>query len=167
MSLDYIDRTLLQLLQTDNTLSLDELARRTGSTKTPIWNRIKKLKQQGVIQREVALCDPDALGLTACFFVLIQTSEHDADWQRRFLEAVRSRHEVMEAHRLAGEVDYLLKIRVADAKAYDAFYQRLIADVKIFKVTALLSMEEVKYSTELDVGQSAPDQIGHGVRNSP
>ena len=80
MSLDYIDRTLLQLLQTDNTLSLDELARRTGSTKTPIWNRIKKLKQQGVIQREVALCDPDALGLTACFFVLIQTSEHDADW---------------------------------------------------------------------------------------
>jgi Lrp/AsnC family transcriptional regulator len=154
MSLDYTDRTLLKLLQADCTLSLDELARRTGSTKTPIWNRLKKLKQLGVIRREVALCDPDALGLTACFFVLIQTSEHDAEWQNRFLAAVRARHEVMEAHRLAGDVDYLLKVRVADARAYDVFYQSLIAEVKIFKVTALLSMEEIKYSTELEVTSS-------------
>ncbi|MEK9919776.1 MAG: Lrp/AsnC family transcriptional regulator [Halieaceae bacterium] len=154
MSLDYTDRTLLRLLQADCTLSLDELARRTGSTKTPIWNRLKKLKQLGVIRREVALCDPDALGLTACFFVLIQTSEHDAEWQNRFLAAVRARHEVMEAHRLAGDVDYLLKVRVADARAYDVFYQSLIAEVKIFKVTALLSMEEIKYSTELEVTSS-------------
>jgi Lrp/AsnC family transcriptional regulator len=154
MPLDYTDRTLLKLLQADCTLSLDELARRTGSTKTPIWNRLKKLKQLGVIRREVALCDPDALGLTACFFVLIQTSEHDAEWQNRFLAAVRARHEVMEAHRLAGDVDYLLKVRVADARAYDVFYQSLIAEVKIFKVTALLSMEEIKYSTELEVTSS-------------
>ena len=154
MPLDYTDRTLLKLLQADCTLSLDELARRTGSTKTPIWNRLKKLKQLGVIRREVVLCDPDALGLTACFFVLIQTSEHDAEWQNRFLAAVRARHEVMEAHRLAGDVDYLLKVRVADARAYDVFYQSLIAEVKIFKVTALLSMEEIKYSTELEVTSS-------------
>ena len=154
MPLDYTDRTLLKLLQADCTLSLDELARRTGSTKTPVWNRLKKLKQLGVIRREVALCDPDALGLTACFFVLIQTSEHDAEWQNRFLAAVRARHEVMEAHRLAGDVDYLLKVRVADARAYDVFYQSLIAEVKIFKVTALLSMEEIKYSTELEVTSS-------------
>ena len=154
MPLDYTDKTLLKLLQADCTLSLDELARRTGSTKTPVWNRLKKLKQLGVIRREVALCDPDALGLTACFFVLIQTSEHDAEWQNRFLAAVRARHEVMEAHRLAGDVDYLLKVRVADARAYDVFYQSLIAEVKIFKVTALLSMEEIKYSTELEVTSS-------------
>jgi len=156
VSLDYTDRTLLGLIQRDSSLSLDELARRTGSTKTPIWNRLKKLKQRGVIRKEVALCDPDALGLTACFFVLIQTSEHDAEWQTRFLDAVRSRPEVMEAHRLAGEVDYLLKVRVADAKAYDVFYQSLIAEVKIFKVTALLSMEEIKYSTELGFASHAP-----------
>ena len=156
MSLDYTDRTLLGLIQRDSSLSLDELARRTGSTKTPIWNRLKKLKQRGVIRKEVALCDPDALGLTACFFVLIQTSEHDAEWQTRFLDAVRARPEVMEAHRLAGEVDYLLKVRVADAKAYDVFYQSLISEVKIFKVTALLSMEEIKYSTELGFASHAP-----------
>jgi len=156
VSLDYTDRTLLGLIQRDSSLSLDELARRTGSTKTPIWNRLEKLKQRGVIRKEVALCDPDALGLTACFFVLIQTSEHDAEWQTRFLDAVRARPEVMEAHRLAGEVDYLLKVRVADAKAYDVFYQSLISEVKIFKVTALLSMEEIKYSTELGVASHAP-----------
>ena len=79
----------------------------------------------------------------------MQTSEHDAAWQQRFLDAVRARPEVMEAHRLAGEIDYLLKVRVPDAKAYDQFYQTLIAEVKIFKVTALLSMEEIKYSTVL------------------
>ena len=149
--MDFIDKTLINLLQQDNTLSLDELAKRTGSTKTPIWNRIKKLKQSGVIRREVALCDPEALGLDACFFILVQTSEHDAAWQQRFLDAVRARPEVMEAHRLAGEIDYLLKVRVPDAKAYDQFYQTLIAEVKIFKVTALLSMEEIKYSTVLSL----------------
>ena len=103
--MDFIDKTLIKLLQHDSTLSLDALARRTGSTKTPIWSRIKKLKQSGVIRKEVALCDPEALGLSACFFILVQTSEHDAAWQQRFLDVVRERPEVMEAHRLAGEVD--------------------------------------------------------------
>ena len=155
MKLDHTDKVLLTLLQRDCTLSLEQLAVRTGSSKTPVWNRVKKLKQQGVIRHEVALCDPDALGLGACFFVLVQTSEHDAVWQQQFLSAVRSRSEVMEAHRLAGDVDYILKVRVADAKAYDQFYQGLIADVKIFKVTALLSMEEVKYDTALPIAGDA------------
>ena len=125
-SMDFTDKTLISLLQRDTTLSLDELAKRTGSTKTPIWNRIKKLKQRGIIRREVALCDPEALGLSACFFILVQTSEHDAQWQQQFLSVVRERPEVMEAHRLAGEVDYLLKVRVANAKAYDDFYHCLL-----------------------------------------
>ena len=90
MKLDYTDKVLLTLLQRDCTLSLEQLAARTGTSKTPVWNRVKKLKQQGVIRHEVALCDPDALGLGACFFVLVQTSEHDAAWQQQFLSAVRS-----------------------------------------------------------------------------
>ncbi|PKP67208.1 MAG: ArsR family transcriptional regulator, partial [Alphaproteobacteria bacterium HGW-Alphaproteobacteria-5] len=88
--------------------------------------------------------DPEKLGLEACFFVLIRTSEHEAGWQRKFLAALRARPEVLEAHRLAGEIDYILKVRVANARAYDAFYQALISDVRIFNVTALLSMEEIK-----------------------
>ena len=93
----------------------------------------------------------EALGLEACFFVLVRTSEHEAEWQRRFLDAVRARPEVLEAHRLAGDIDYILKIRVRNARAYDAFYQALIAQVKIHNVTALLSMEEIKATTALPI----------------
>ena len=81
--------------------------------------------------------------------MLIRTSEHEADWQRKFLQVLQSRPEVLEAHRLAGDIDYILKVRVKNARAYDAFYQALISEVKIFNVTALLSMEEIKATTVL------------------
>ena len=98
----------------------------------------------GVIKRTTVALDTEALGFEACFFVLIRTSEHEADWQGRFLTALKDRPEVLEAHRLAGEIDYILKVLVPNAKAYDTFYQALIADVRVFNVTALLSMEELK-----------------------
>ncbi len=149
--LDDLDRRILTELQNDASQSLEDIARRVGSSKTPVWNRIRKLREAGVIGRQTVLVDPEALGLEACFFVLVRTSEHDADWQARFLASVRARPEVQEAHRLAGDVDYILKVRVANARAYDSFYQALIADVKIHNVTALLSMEEIKATTILPV----------------
>jgi len=150
-AIDDLDRKILVELQEDASQSLDEIARKVGSSKTPVWNRIRKMREAGVIGRQTALLDPDALGLEACFFVLIRTSEHEADWQNRFLASVQSRPEVMEAHRLAGEIDYILKVRVPNARAYDAFYQALIADVRIYNVTALLSMEEIKSTTILPI----------------
>ncbi len=147
--LDDTDRKILSLLQEDATLSLDDIAARVGASKTPVWNRIRKLREGGVIRGQVALLDPDSLGLDACFFVLIRTSEHDPEWARKFLTAVRARPEVIEAHRLAGDIDYILKVRVRNARAYDRFYQALIAEVKIHNVTALLSMEELKATTAL------------------
>ncbi len=149
--LDPLDRKILKELQDDASQSLDDIARKVGSSKTPVWNRIRKLREQGVIGRQTVILDPESLGLEACFFVLIRTSEHDPDWQERFLTSVRNRPEVMEAHRLAGDIDYVLKVRVANARAYDAFYQALIRDVKIHNVTALLSMEEIKSTTILPV----------------
>ena len=95
------------------------------------------------------MLDPEKLGLEACFFVLIRTSEHESNWQDKFLHALRARPEVLEAHRLAGDIDYILKVRVANARAYDEFYQALISEVRIFNVTALLSMEEIKSTTAL------------------
>ena len=151
--LDGLDRKILAQLQEDASRSLDEIARKVGSSKTPVWNRIRKLKAAGVIGRQTVLLDPLSLGLEACFFVLVRTSEHDADWQARFLATLKARPEVMEAHRLAGDIDYILKVRVKNAKAYDDFYQALIAEVRIFNVTALLSMEEIKSTTMLPVGQ--------------
>jgi Lrp/AsnC family transcriptional regulator len=147
--LDEIDRKILAELQDDAGQSLDEIAKKVGSSKTPVWNRIKRLRETGVITRQTAILDAEALGLEACFFVLIRTSEHEADWQRRFLDVLRRRPEVMEAHRLAGDIDYILKVRVKNARAYDTFYQALIAEVRIYNVTALLSMEEIKATTAL------------------
>jgi len=147
--LDATDRKILAALQRDAGQSLDEIARETGSSKTPVWNRIRKMREAGIIGQQTVILDPEALGFEACFFVLIRTSEHEADWQKRFLAALNARPEVMEAHRLAGDIDYILKVRVANARAYDTFYQALISEVKIYNVTALLSMEEIKSTTML------------------
>lgn len=147
--IDATDRKILGVLQRDASLSLDEIAREVGSSKTPVWNRIRKMREAGVIGQQTVILDAEALGFEACFFVLVRTSEHEADWQERFLATLRERPEVMEAHRLAGEIDYILKVRVPNARAYDAFYQALISEVKIFNVTALLSMEEIKSTTML------------------
>ena len=149
--LDDTDKKILALLQADATQSLDDIARKISSSKTPVWNRIKRMKEAQVIKQTTVLLDAEALGLEACFFVLIRTSEHDAAWQDAFLKALLERPEVQEAHRLAGDIDYILKVRVRNARAYDAFYQALIAEVKIFNVTALLSMEEIKSTTVLPV----------------
>ena len=149
--LDDTDRKILSVLQDDATLPLEEIATRVGASRTPVWNRIRKLRDQGVIRGQVALLDAEALGLEACFFVLIRTTEHDADWAARFLAAVRSRPEVIEAHRLAGDIDYILKVMVRNARAYDRFYQSLISEIRIQNVTALLSMEEMKATSALPI----------------
>ena len=147
--LDDLDRRILAELQVDASQSLDEIARKVGSSKTPVWNSIKRFRDSGIITRQTAVLDPEALGLEACFFVLIRTSEHEADWQRKFLQALQERPEVLEANRLAGDIDYILKVRVANARAYDVFYQALISEVRIYNVTALLSMQEIKSTTLL------------------
>lgn len=149
--LDATDRKILTLLQQDATLPLDEVATRVGASRTPVWNRIRRMRDQGVIRAQVALLDPEALGLEACFFVLIRTAEHDPDWAARFLAAVRARPEVVEAHRLAGDIDYLLKVQVRNARAYDRFYQALTAEVRVQSMTALLSMEQMKSTTALPI----------------
>ena len=149
MKIDDTDRKILVELQTDAAQSLDDIARKVGSSKTPVWNRIRKMREAGIVGAQTVRLDADALGFEACFFVLIRTSEHDAAWQRTFLKALQDRPEVQEAHRLAGDIDYILKVRVKNARAYDAFYQTLIAEVKVHNVTALLSMEEIKSTTAL------------------
>lgn len=149
--LDDTDRKILIELQHDASQSLDEIAKKVSSSKTPVWNRIRKMKEAGIIGQTTVLLDAEALGFEACFFVLIRTSEHEASWQSAFLKALQDRPEVQEAHRLAGDIDYILKVRVKNARAYDAFYQALISEVKVHNVTALLSMEEIKSTNFLPV----------------
>lgn len=147
--IDELDRKILAAMQRDASQSLDEIAKEVGSSKTPVWNRIRKLREAGVIGQQTVLLDAEALGFEACFFVLIRTSEHEAEWQAKFLKALHERPEVQEAHRLAGDIDYILKVRVRNARAYDEFYQALISEVRVYNVTALLSMEEIKSTVAL------------------
>ncbi len=147
--IDDMDRKILCELQRDAAQSLDDIAKNVGSSKTPVWNRIRKMKEAGVIGRQTVFLDAEALGFEACFFVLIRTSAHESDWQEKFLKALKARPEVQEAHRLAGDIDYILKVRVKNARAYDEFYQALISEVRIHNVTALLSMEEIKSTLNL------------------
>ena len=149
--IDDLDRKILREMQRDAGQSLDEIARAVGSSKTPVWNRVKKLRAAGVIGQQTVLLDAEALGFEATFFVLIRTNAHEAEWQRRFLAALRARPEVQEAHRLAGDIDYILKVRVRNARAYDEFYQALISEVAVYNVTALPSMEEIKFTTALPI----------------
>ena len=149
--LDNVDKKILYELQIDASQSLEDIAKKVGASKTPVWNRIKKLRKIGIIKSYTVILDPEKLGLEACFFVLVRTSEHEKEWQDNFLNALVTREEVLEAHRLAGDIDYILKVRVKNAKAYDEFYQALISEVKIFNVTALLSMEEIKSTHKLSV----------------
>jgi Lrp/AsnC family transcriptional regulator len=145
--MDSTDRKILAILQEDASLSVAEVAGRVNLSQTPCWRRIQKLEEAGVIRKRVALVDPDALGLGLTVFVEIETGDHSRDWLDRFAEAVTAMPEVMAVYRMAGDVDYLIEVTVANMAAYDAFYQRLIATVPLKNVTSRFAMERVKSTT--------------------
>jgi len=151
MQFDETDRKILRLIQVDATLPLEEIARQIGSTKSPVWNRIKKLKAAGVIDREVAILNGDSIGLTETFFIAIRTDQHTSDWLGRFTEIVNEMPEILECHRLAGDVDYIMKVRVASTRDFDLFYKRFIGRINLFNVTSSLSMEIIKETTALKI----------------
>lgn len=145
--MDVTDYKILAILQEDTSLSVAEIAGRVNLSQTPCWRRIQRLEKEGVIQRRVAILDPDAIGLGLSIFVEIETGDHSAEWITRFASAVSDMPEVMEVYRMAGDVDYLLRIAVGDMSAYDAFYRRLIEQVPLKNVTSRFAMERVKATT--------------------
>jgi len=146
---DRIDRKLLALLQQDSTPSIAQLADQVGLSQTPCWKRIQRLEADGVIERRVALLSPEKLGLGLTVFVSIEAGDHSPDWLARFARAVSSFPEVVEVHRMAGDIDYMLRVVTRDIAAYDGFYKRLIAAVPIKNVSSRFSMERVKSTTAL------------------
>lgn len=147
MPLDSIDRRLLAILQDDATVPIAELAQRVGLSQTPCWKRVKALYDEGVITRRVALVDRARVGLPLIVFVSVRTSRHDAEWIEAFAKGARALPEVLEFYRISGEVDYLLKVAVADIAAYDHFYKRLIATAPLADVSSSFAMEEIKFTT--------------------
>ena len=149
--MDAIDKKILVALQEDASLSVAEIGQRVGLSSTPCWKRIQKLEAEGVIQKRVALVDPDKIGLGITVFVSIETGDHSQTWLDRFAALVSAMPEVMELHRMAGDVDYMLRVVVADMQSYDAFYKRLIAAVTLKNVTSRFAMEKIKSTTVLPI----------------
>ena len=152
--MDSVDRKILRELQRDCSGSIAEIADRAGVSQTPCWRRIKKLEEAGYIKQRVAVLDQDLLNLGMTAYVMIKTSHHDDVWLARFSEGVSLIPEVMEIHRMAGDIDYLLKIVATDMRDYDRIYKRLIAVAELFDVSASFSMERIKSSTELPLDRS-------------
>ncbi|MBO6540921.1 MAG: Lrp/AsnC family transcriptional regulator [Rhizobiaceae bacterium] len=149
--LDSTDRRLLAELQRDSTHTVDELSERLGLSRNACWRRVKLLEERGVITGRVALVDAEKVGLGLSVFVLIRTSHHDPDWLHKFREAVVSFPEITGVYRMSGDLDYVLRARVNDVKAYDRLYQRLIARVPLNDVSASFVMEEIKETTVVPV----------------
>ena len=145
--MDEIDRHILDLLQNDAGLSVAQMADRVGLSPTPCWKRIQKLEAAGVIRRRVAVLDPKKIGMGLSVFVAIEAGDHTPDWLQRFSEAVVAMPEVMELCRMAGQIDYMLRVAVADMAEFDAFYKRLIEAVPLKNVTSLFAMEQLKLTT--------------------
>ena len=166
--LDAIDRKILTVLQEDASLSVAEIGDRVGLSSTPCWKRIQRLEADGVILRRVALVDQNKIGLGISVFVSVESADHSESWLRTFADAVSAMPEVMEFYRMAGDVDYMLRVVVADMQSYDVFYKKLISAVPLKNVTSRFAMEKIKSVTALPVPaawfpESCP---GHGAARS-
>jgi Lrp/AsnC family transcriptional regulator len=142
--MDRLDREILRLLSIDASLSLAEIAGKVGLTPTPCWKRIRRMEQDGIIQRRVAVLDPMKVGLPVSVFVAVETSDHSSEWLGRFAGVIDRTPEIVDAWRMSGDVDYLLHVVVPDIAAYDQFYRRLIAAIPLRNVSSRFSMERMK-----------------------
>ncbi len=149
--MDDIDRHILFRLQEDSTQSVADIAERVGLSTTPCWRRIQILEREGIIERRVALLDPDRMNVGVTVFVRLKTSQHNIEWLENFAKAVSEIPEIVEIYRMSGDVDYLLRVVVPDIAAYDGVYKRLIAAADFLDVSSTFAMERIKYTTALPV----------------
>jgi Lrp/AsnC family transcriptional regulator len=145
--LDEADIKLLSILQLDAAVSLEELSKRTAMSANTAWRRIKRMEEAGIIEKRVALINPEAVGLGMTVFVAIKTSDHSDAWLEGFAAAVRAIPEVVEFYRMSGETDYLLKLLVASITDYDRVYKKLIRSAKLNDVSSSFAMETIKSTT--------------------
>ncbi len=146
-TIDKIDRAILNALQKDASLSVDEVSAAVHLSRNACWRRIKALEDRGVIKGRVALIDPASVGVPLTVMVLIRTNKHDEMWMKDFQSALQAFPEVVGAYRMTGDLDYVLRVRVADVPAYDAFYKRLTSRISVSDISASFVMEEIKETT--------------------
>ena len=146
---DYIDRKILEILQIDTSLSMDEISEKVNLSRNACWRRIRKMENDGFIKGRVALIDPGSINFGLSVFVMIRINSHDTDWDEKFENVVLNFPEIIGAHRMAGDLDYILRVRVKDVKDYDRFYQSLISKISISDISASFVMDDIKDTTAL------------------
>jgi len=149
--MDAIDRKILSILQTNAGMAINDIATRVGLSQTPCWKRIQKMEQTGVIKGRVAVLDAKKLNLGLTVFVILRTNQHDDAWLQKFARAIKEIPEITAIWRMAGDIDYLLRVVVRDMEAYDGFYKRLIKRIPLNDVSSAFVMEEIKYTTSLPI----------------
>lgn len=145
--MDSTDLKILAIVQEDASMAVAEIAARVNLSQTPCWRRIQRLEASGVIRRRVALLDPAKVGMDISVFVAIETNDHSSEWLARFADLLSRMPEVMEVHRMAGDVDYILRVSVPDMAGYDEFYRKPIQEIPLKNVTSRFAMERVKFTT--------------------
>jgi len=156
IEIDDIDKKIVGILQNDATLSIQEIADQIGLTNNPCWRRIKRLEDKGVIERRVAIINPKLIGLGITAFVSIRIDTHSGEWLKDFAGSIEQIPEIIECHRMTGDVDYLMKIVVRDLEHYDAVYQRLISDIpSLTDVSSTFSMEQLKLGAVIDASTAS------------
>ncbi len=150
-SIDETDRKILIKLQNDASISIEQLADSINLSRNACWRRVKRLESDGVINKRVALVNSESVDLGLAVFVMIKAYGHDPDWLEKFKKTVSLMPEIIGAHRMSGDLDYVLRVRVKDVKAYDDFYQRLIAKIPVANLSASFVMEDIKETTRLPI----------------
>jgi len=160
--MDAIDRKIISILQENAETPIQAIADVVNLSTTPCWRRVQKLKEQGVIKKQVALCDPAMLNVGVTVFISIRTNQHSQTWLNKFANHVKDIPEVIEFYRMSGDVDYLIRVVVPDISAYDAVYKKLIRIADLHDVSSSFAMEQIKYTTELPLDYMVVDNQKSG-----
>ena len=151
--MDNIDKKILSELQKNAVIPLSELSKRTGISKTPCWNRIRKMEEEGTIKSRVTILDNQKINLNIVVLLSVSVSSHFEEWLIDFQKIISQYEQIIEAYRLTGSsTDYLLKIVSPSIEEYDKFQQQLINEVKFTKMSSSIALKEIKkiHSLPLD-----------------
>ena len=152
ITLDAIDRRILERLQHDGRLSNADLAEKVGLSSSPCWRRVKALESAGILGATVRLVEPRSVGLNVHVLCHVRLKNHLPESSAAFHGFVERHPAVMECYSMSGEWDYLLRVVVADVEGYEAFLMRtLLAHQAVATASSHFALSVIKYSTELPV----------------
>ena len=148
--MDYIDKKIIFILQRQADLPLSVISKRVGLSQTPCWNRIRKLEEDGVIEKKVTLINKRKVNLPITVFLMITVRNHNSDWMDKFSEILKKYKNILEAHRITGsQADYIIKIVAGSIEEYDKFQQVLIKNIEFNSMSSGISLQELKSTTIL------------------